>query len=89
MADFAVWGEAISKAMGYKDLEFIKIYYDNIGKQNAEAIESNPLAQAIEKFVYDLYKEGQEACWQSSTSKVLEKLNKVAQAHGIDTGGRK
>ena len=88
MADFTTWGEAIARAMGYQPMEFVNAYYDNIGKQNAEAIESNPLAQAIEKFVYSWYKEGEEACWQSPTSKALEKLNKIAQAYGIDTGSK-
>ena len=43
MADFALWGEAIARAMGYKDLEFIQAYYENIGKQNIEAIESQSI----------------------------------------------
>ena len=51
MADFALWGEAIARAMGYKDLEFIQAYYENIGKQNIEAIENHPLGQAIAKFL--------------------------------------
>ena len=55
MADFAIWGEAIAWAMGYKDLEFIKIYYDNIGKQNVEAIENNALGQAIARLVSRWY----------------------------------
>ena len=88
MADFAVWGEAIARAMGYKPMEFIDAYYRNIGRQNIEVIESNPLAQAIEKFVHTWHKEGEEACWQSPTSKALEKLNKVAQAYGMDTGSK-
>ena len=50
MADFALWGEAIARAMGYKDLEFIQAYYENIGKQNIEAIENHPLGQAVVKF---------------------------------------
>jgi hypothetical protein len=29
MADFAVWGEAIVRAMGYGEMEFIYAYYDN------------------------------------------------------------
>jgi hypothetical protein len=33
MADFAIWCEAIARAMGYKDLEFIHAYYDNIGSR--------------------------------------------------------
>ncbi len=88
MADFAVWGEAIARAIGYKPMEFIEAYYRNIGRQNVEAIESNPLAQTLDKFVDSWYKEGQEACWQSPTSKVLEKLNKTAQAYGIDTSSK-
>jgi DNA polymerase, archaea type len=88
MADFTVWAEAVARAMGYQPMEFVNAYYDNIGKQNVEAIESNPVALAVEKFVYSWYKEGQEACWQSPTSKVLEKLNKVAQTYGIDTSSK-
>ena len=53
MADFALWGEAIARAMGYNDLEFIQAYYENIGKQNIEAIEANPLGLAIAKFFAD------------------------------------
>src|SRR5205807_7324478 len=88
MADFAVWGEVIARSMGYKPMEFIDAYYRNIGRQNIEVIESHPLAQAIEKFVYTWYKEGAETCWQSPTSKVLERLNKLAQAYGIDTSNK-
>ena len=88
MADFTTWGEAVARAMGYQPMEFVNAYYDNIGKQNVEAIESNPVAQAVEKFVDSWYKEGQETCWQSPTSEVYKKLNKVAQAHGIDTGSK-
>ena len=67
------------------DSGWIEAYYRNIGKQNVEAIESNPLAQALEKFVYSWYKEGGEACWQCPTSKALEQLNKVARTYGIYT----
>jgi DNA polymerase elongation subunit (family B) len=88
MADFTVWGEAIARAMGCKPMEFVNAYNDNIGRQNVETIESNPLCQALEKFVETWYEEGKEACWQSSTSKVLERLNKVTQTYGIDTSSK-
>lgn len=39
MADFAVWDEAIARAMGYKPMELINAYNENIGRQNVEAIE--------------------------------------------------
>ena len=85
MADFAVWGEAITRAMDYKPMEFIDAYNKNIGRQNIEVIESNQLAQAIVKFVFSWYEEEKQACWISPTSKVLENLNKMAQAYNIDT----
>jgi DNA polymerase I len=88
MADFAVWGEAIARAMGYKPMEFIDIYNKNIGRQNIELIESNQLAQTIEKFVQSWCIDGREACWTSSTSKVLDNLNRIAQQYNIDTSGR-
>jgi hypothetical protein len=50
MADFAVWGEAISRTLGNKPLEFINAYYENIGRQNIEAIEAHPLGQAVAKY---------------------------------------
>ena len=56
MADFALWGEAIVRAMGYKDLEFINAYYENIGKQNIEAIENNPLGHVIIRYIAEYQK---------------------------------
>ena len=53
MADFAIWGEAISRAMGHSENEFLDAYYNNIRFQNAEVIESNPVAFAIKKLVED------------------------------------
>jgi hypothetical protein len=88
MADFAVWGEAIARAMNYKPLEFIEAYNNNIGMQNIEVIESNQLAQAMVKFVLSWYDEDKRACWTSQTSKVLENLNKIAQTYSIDTTNR-
>jgi len=88
MADFAIWGEAIARAMGYKPMEFIQAYYRNIGRQNVEAIESNPLAQAVDRFVDSWYKEGEVTFWNGSTKEALEQLNRIAQVHKIDTTNR-
>jgi hypothetical protein len=38
--DFAKWGEAVARILGYKERQFLEAYYDNIGKQNAEAVEN-------------------------------------------------
>jgi hypothetical protein len=68
MADFALWGEAIARAMGYKDLEFINAYYENIGKQNIEAIENHPLGYVIIEYIAE-YKS-----YEGSPSQVLDAL---------------
>jgi DNA polymerase I len=74
--------------MGYRPMEFIDACNKNIGRQNIELIESNHLAQTIEKFVQSWCIDGREACWISSTSKMLEILNRIAQQYNIDTTSR-
>ena len=93
MADFAIWGEAIARAMGYKELQFMNAYYANIGKQNIETIENSPLSQAISKFVRigeDQNGEGNTSSgvpcsWQGPMSNALEHLNAIALENNIDT----
>src|SRR5215204_1774534 len=62
MADFAIWGEAIAQALGYKESEFLTAYYANIGAQNVEAIEATILGPVLVKFVNNLIliKQGQQ-----------------------------
>ena len=79
MADSALWGEAIARAMGYNDLEFIQAYYVNIGKQNIEAIEANPLGLAIAKFFTD----NQELI--GSPQEILDAMESVAVENRINT----
>jgi hypothetical protein len=84
MADSALWGEAIARAMGYQDLEFINAYYDNIGKQNIEAIENHPLGQAVAKFYEDEI-DGKFIVWEGQPAELLERLEITAQTHRINT----
>lgn len=51
MADFAWWGEAISRAMGYAPNEFLAAYSENTERQTREAIEGNLLGDLVLKFV--------------------------------------
>ncbi len=83
MADFALWCEAIARAMGYRELEFINTYYDNIGRQNSEAIDNHPLGQAICRFV-DEWEEDQNN-WEGATGDLLERLDIIAQNYKINT----
>lgn len=47
--------------MGYKPLEFLNTYLENIGQQNIEIVEENPFAEAISKF-----KDYETTSWISS-----------------------
>jgi Bifunctional DNA primase/polymerase, N-terminal len=86
MADFTVWGEAIARAMGCRPMVFVNAYKENIGKQNVEAIESNLLAQGIEKFVDSWYDEEKGInVWEGSTKEGLEQIKEIAELHNIDT----
>jgi hypothetical protein len=80
MADFALWGEAIARAMGYEEMEFIRIYNENTGKQNAEAIENSVLGQVITRFLNGLpdIDINKGFCYQGTTSQFLDELNTIA-----------
>lgn len=87
MADFALWGEAILQTWGYKEGKFLKIYYDNMGRQNDEVIDSHPIAFAIRKLI-----EESPACSSSSNiifegtpMELLEHLNRIAAIERINT----
>ena len=69
----------LQEALGYNDLEFIQAYYENIGKQNIEAIEANPLGLAIAKFFAD----NQEVV--GSPQEILDAMESVAAENRINT----
>ncbi|MDY6773618.1 MAG: hypothetical protein SVS85_00330, partial [Candidatus Nanohaloarchaea archaeon] len=83
MADIAEWGEAIARAMGYNEYEFLRAYQRNIDANNLEALEAHILGEAVLKLMED------RKDWDASPSRTLEKLNEVAEEHGINTNQKK
>jgi DNA polymerase I len=77
MTDFALWGEALARAMGYEDMEFINAYFNNIGRQNIEAIEAHPLGLAIINLIGSFESKG-ETVWQGSPGELLDLLDRIA-----------
>lgn len=69
MADFMVWGCAITEGLGYKKEDFIKAYETNIKEQTQVALHENSVALAIILFM----KEKSE--WIGTASELLDKLN--------------
>ena len=53
MADFTEWAEAISQAMGYKEMSFVKAYNENRNEQNIVAVNENIVGCLIVKFWND------------------------------------
>ena len=84
MADFAIWGEAIARAIGYTENEFINTYYDNIGRQNLETIEAHPLGHAVAKFCEDESNHQGQIKWEGSPSDLSDKLRTVAEHYKIN-----
>ena len=81
MADFAELGEVISRAMGHRNNDFINAYYRNIGLQTEQAIDANPVAQAVLRLI-----EGREDYyWIGSATELFSALEVVAQELKINT----
>jgi hypothetical protein len=83
MADFAVWGEAIARAMDCKELEFLEAYYSVLERQNIDAVEATLVGPAIVNFV-GTWQQGNNE-WEGSPDALLNALRKVAEAFRIDT----
>jgi hypothetical protein len=95
MADYALWCEAIARAMRYKENEFLKAYKEIRGTQNNEIVDSNPLGFVIKKFVESTYnsyeysnptefKGGKITLFNGSPLRLLQELNPIATNEGID-----
>ena len=79
MADYAVWGCAIAKALGYTQEEFLTVYYENMEEANSEMIENHPIANAIYEFMKGKVE------WKGKASELLEGLDDLAIDLHIDT----
>jgi hypothetical protein len=74
MADFAEWGEIISRCLGYKDNEYIDAYHENINNQNDEVIESSPVAEALLLFIGEKEDQGY---WEGTPTRLHKDLSDI------------
>ena len=79
MADFAEYGEIISRCMGYNDREFINAYYANINLQTEEVLESSVVATTLRYFMSSRNE------WRGSASQLLAELELYAEDLKINT----
>ena len=73
MADFAIHGEAISRAMGIEPKKFIDAYFDSIGKSQLDALDSDIVAEIVEKFLED------NKQWTGTSTELWKLLQEEAQ----------
>jgi hypothetical protein len=69
MVDFAHWGTAIAVALGYKADEFIEALSKNVQRQVDEVIQSNPVAEGIERLLVGRRR------WKGTATELLNELN--------------
>lgn len=78
MADFTRWGYAIAEALNLDGDRFLKVYKNNQGKSNDEAVSSHPVASAIIAFMEE------RDNWEGTMSTLLDILEQVAAREKID-----
>jgi len=83
MADFCIWGEAIARAMGCEELEFVEAYYSILERQNVDAVEATLVGPVVVHFLESWPEEMTD--WQGSPDSLLNELRKVAEVFRIDT----
>lgn len=81
MADFTIWGCAITESIGLKHEAFLSAYNSNLNDQNDEAIQENPVALAIVRFMEHKVE------WSGSASELLGELNTIADSEKLNAPG--
>ncbi len=79
MADFALWGCAIAKALGHPEVDFLAAYQDNTEARNEEALQASPVAAMVVELM-DTQSE-----WEGTPSELLADLEKLAEEHRVNT----
>jgi hypothetical protein len=80
MADFSFWGEAAARVMGYKPMEFLNAYSENLRNQSRDAVNFNALAD-IMRVICD-----EELAYKHEVEYTLPDLLTKVRATGFDIG---
>lgn len=78
MSDFTEWGYAVAEAAGIGGERFLKAYVKNQGRANDEAIDSSPVAFAVEKLMEN------KSSWCGNASTLLQELKVIAEKENIN-----
>jgi hypothetical protein len=79
MADFALWGCAVARALGHSEDEFMTAFEGNAKARNEEALQASPVAA----MVMELMDERSE--WEGTPTELLAELETLAGEHRLST----
>ncbi len=79
MADFAWYGEAISRAMGHPENAFLQVYNENIASQHEEAIANTILGDIVLRFI-----EKHQKKWSGTPTELYSDLEAFARNEKIN-----
>jgi len=79
MADFALWGCAVARALGHPERDFLAAYEGNTEARNEEALQASPVAAMVVELM-----DGQPE-WEGTPSELLAELEKLAEDHRVNT----
>ena len=74
MADFEEYAEIISRCMGYRESDFLRVYQDNISVQIDEAIQASPLSMAVVELM-----DNKDDEWIQTATELYLELNDIAE----------
>jgi hypothetical protein len=80
MADFVVWGRAITEALGLEPKYFNEAYEENINAQNLEVVRASPISDALVKLM-----ESYPLGWSGTASQLYSELEEQAKELKIST----
>lgn len=89
MADFTEWSEAISQAMGYPPMSFMKVYAENRNELNIVAVNESLVGSLFLKYLHDFESQyGPISEIKYEPEELRKNLVDFAENNGIATGGR-
>lgn len=83
MADFCLYGEAAARAMGYKPMEFLMAYSENLNNQSRDAVNFNALADIVQEICQEELGHRKRVI-EFSTGELLAKVREKANEMGIE-----
>ena len=79
MADFEVWGEIVSRRLGFEKNRFLGRYYEKLKEETVKTQNAYPIISAIQNLMND------KEVYEDSATELYSKLCYIAENLGINT----